>query len=398
MEGSKCTGYQDFEWAVKLNRITLNVIGLWPKAQNFREKLLCDLRVLIVFLGITFGILIPALHSLMRISGDILLMLDNLQFTLPAISCTIRIVIFWWKKEAIVPIINMIAEDWINSKTEQDRNMMIKRAQIPRIIITCAYCLMGVAFFFIIILPGFGLSMRVTTNITDPGRPMLIQTYYIYDITKTPQYELTFIVQAVYIMLAMMSYTGVDNFLGLLVFHICGQLDILKNRLRHLDTYINSQDMLKSCIAKHIRLLRAISVIEDTYNITLLALFIYFAILFSFYGFRIINLFDDGNDLSITHLVYFSSNVFNFFAHMCLYCALGEILLGQCNEIYSAAYDNKWYSVDPKIAKDLLLLLIRGTKPVYLTAGKIFPMTMATFCGLIKTSAGYISVLHTTRN
>ncbi|XP_067205436.1 odorant receptor 43a-like [Linepithema humile] len=249
-------------------------------------------------------------------------------------------------------IINMVAEDWINSKSEQDRNMIIKRAQIPR----------------------FGLLMRVTTNITDPGRPMLMQTYYIYDITKTPQYELTFIVQAVYIMLAMMSYTGVDNFHGLLVFHICGQLDILKNCLRHLDTYINSQDMLKSCIAKHIRILRLISIRHIA-----------------------ISLFDDGNDLSITHLVFFLSNILNIFAHMCLYCALGEILIAQCNGIYSAAYNNEWFLVDPKIAKDLLLL-IRGTKPVYLTAGKIFPMTMATFCGLVKTSAGYISVLHTTRS
>jgi len=38
--------------------------------------------------------------------------------------------------------------------------------------------------------------------------------------------------------------------------------------------------------------------------------------------------------------------------------------------------------MDPKIAKVLLLLLIRGSKPVYLTAGKVFPMTMATFCGV----------------
>jgi len=38
--------------------------------------------------------------------------------------------------------------------------------------------------------------------------------------------------------------------------------------------------------------------------------------------------------------------------------------------------------MDPKIARDLLFLLIRGTKPVYLTAGGIFPMTMATFCSV----------------
>ncbi|XP_025264859.1 odorant receptor 43a isoform X1 [Camponotus floridanus] len=402
MDGSKYSGYQDaydFEWAVKLNRIALDLIGLWPKTpRSPRQKLLCDFRVLVVFLGITLGVLIPAIHSLIRIQGDIMLMMDNLQFTLPAVSCSIRIVIFWWKKEAIVPIMDMIAEDWLKFKTARERRIMIRRARSARIIITCAYGIMIVACCFIIILPGVGLSMRLTPNITDPGRPMPLQTHYVYDVTRRPQYELTFISQAIYILLAILSYTGIDNFLGLLIFHICGQLDILKDRLTYLDKYINSGDMLRSCVAKHTSLLRAITVIEDTYNITLLALFVYFAILFAFYGFRIISLFDEGNDLSLTHLMYLISNIFNLFAHMCLYCALGEILVAQCNKIYYAAYSNKWYSVDSRNARDLLPLLIRGAKPIYLTAGKVFPMTMATFCGLLKTSAGYMSVLVTTRN
>ncbi|KYN06183.1 hypothetical protein ALC62_02944, partial [Cyphomyrmex costatus] len=50
--------------------------------------------------------------------------------------------------------------------------------------------------------------------------------------------------------------------------------------------------------------------------------------------------------------------------------------------IYYAAYNNEWYSMDPKIAQNLLFLLTRGTKPIYLTAGKIFPMTMTTFCSV----------------
>jgi len=55
--------------------------------------------VLVVFVALTFGILIPSIHSFIRIYGNIMLMIDNLQFTLPTISCTIRIMIFWWKKE-----------------------------------------------------------------------------------------------------------------------------------------------------------------------------------------------------------------------------------------------------------------------------------------------------------
>lgn len=149
----------------------------------------------------------------------------------------------------------MIAEDWGKSKSVQERNLMIRRAQNARLIIVCAYCIMTVGCLFIIVLPGFGISIRLTTNITDPGRLMPLQTHYIYDITKRPQYELTYISQAIYIVLAVMSYTGIDHFLGLLVFHISGQLDILKDHLIHLDKYINSHDMLKKCVARHIRLL-----------------------------------------------------------------------------------------------------------------------------------------------
>lgn len=67
--------------------------------KNPRQKLLLNLRVLAVFLGITIGITVPAIHALIQIRGNTMLMIDNLQFTLPIISCSIRIFVFWWKKE-----------------------------------------------------------------------------------------------------------------------------------------------------------------------------------------------------------------------------------------------------------------------------------------------------------
>ncbi|XP_011705641.1 PREDICTED: odorant receptor 7a-like [Wasmannia auropunctata] len=145
---------------------------------------------------------------------------------------------------------------------------------------------------------------------------------------------------------------------------------------------MNSHEILKSCITRHMQLLRAIDIIEDTYNVILLFLFIYFAMLFAFYGFRIISLFNEGNNISFPQLMFFASTIINLFAHMCLYCALGEILVAQCNRIYYAAYSNNWYTMNAKVTQNLLLLMIRGSKPVYLTAGKIFPITMATFCNV----------------
>ena len=125
----------------------------------------------------------------------------------------------------------MIAEDWIKTKEAEERSIMIRKAQNARMIITFAFCLMRITFFFIVVLSICGVSMRLTPNITDPGRLLLLQSYYIYDLTKRPQYELTLIGQSVYLILGFMSYAGIDNFLSLLVFHISSQFSILNSRL-----------------------------------------------------------------------------------------------------------------------------------------------------------------------
>jgi len=158
--------------------------------------------------------------------------------------------------EALIPIINMITEDWLKRKSLHERNTMITWALRARVIITCAYVSLGVAYVILVGMPIFGKSMRLTSNITDPGRPMPLQTYYIYDITRRPQYELTFLSQIISCIFATIPYTAIDNFLGLLTFHICGQLVILKNRLTHIHEYKNFREALRDCIVCHIRLLR----------------------------------------------------------------------------------------------------------------------------------------------
>ncbi|XP_012060334.1 PREDICTED: uncharacterized protein LOC105623552 [Atta cephalotes] len=189
----------DFEWAVKLNRLSLELIGLWPRFEQTT-----------------------------------------------------------WEKP-VAPIIQLIANDWTKTTTSQEKAMMIAKAQIARIIITFGYGMMAAAITVMAVLPIFGYSVRHLSNITaDLERPLPIQTYYIYDTTRSPQYEMTYAVQSIASLLCIMCYTGIDSFLSLSVFHISGQLDILRNRLLHLHAVANFNNVLKNCIMEHIRLLRYI--------------------------------------------------------------------------------------------------------------------------------------------
>jgi len=106
-----------------------------------------------------------------------------------------------------------------------------------------------------------GKSIRLVSNSTDLGSDsLIIPTCYIYDVTKEPQYGLTIIGQYISLLIVAMLYTGIDNFLGLLVFHICGQLDILKNRFKY--NHENFRTLLRSNVMYHIRLLRYIALLH----------------------------------------------------------------------------------------------------------------------------------------
>lgn len=54
----------------------------------------------------------------------------------------------------------------------------------------------------------------------------------------------------------------------------------------------------------------------------------------------------------------------------------------QAEGVYYAAYNYTWYLLKPNEAKSLLLIMICSERPLFITAGKIFPMTLSMFCNV----------------
>ena len=156
----------------------------------------------------------------------------------------------------ILPLLNMIKDDWLKPKMIKERDVMKKRARIARILTIFGYFMMLVSYILAAVLPVFGISMRYLTNKTDPDKLTPLQTYYIYDKNKSPFYEVSYIMQSLGLIVAGVTYSSVDSFFGLLVFHVCGQLENLKMRIIHLDKFKNFEIALSHSLQDHIRLIR----------------------------------------------------------------------------------------------------------------------------------------------
>jgi len=98
--------------------------------------------------------------------------------------------------------------------------------------------------------------------------------------------------------------------------------------------------------------------------------------------------------------IYLLRTYIYIYIYMCVcVCARARICVClnynvfKCNGIYHAVYNCKWYSLDPKQGKDLIPFMIKVNEPVYLTAGKVFPVTMAMFSNVRYRASIYIVLI-----
>lgn len=86
-------------WAVQLHRLGLELIGLWPKTYEAAKKSHgSDIRVGLVFIMVVLGSGVPLIWALMRVWGDMVLMIDNLRITLPLIVVSVKFIIMRCKQ------------------------------------------------------------------------------------------------------------------------------------------------------------------------------------------------------------------------------------------------------------------------------------------------------------
>ncbi|XP_011332766.1 uncharacterized protein LOC105276662 isoform X2 [Ooceraea biroi] len=330
MDVSIHSAYRDYEWAIEANRLSLTLFGVWPKNNETKHnKLMSNIRVVILLNVMIWICLVPNLHYLLKVYDDIMSAIDNLQCTLPLLIAIIKLFVIWQKKYDVLPLLNMIKDDWLRPKPLTERNVMIKQARIARTLTIFGYFVTQLTAITVLFLPLFGISMTYRNNKTDTDKLLPVQSYYLYNVSKSPLYEVTFVLQSISVMTAGTTYSGMDTYMSLLVFHVCGQLENLRGRIRNLDKFNNFADTLSASVKDHIRLIRAIIIIDDTFNLMLLALLIYFSILFALYGFLFVSIMTQGRNLSVARLLFTMMTFINTFGYMCLYCLLGEFLVSQ---------------------------------------------------------------------
>lgn len=90
----------DVKWAIGINRIMLNILGLLADTNDtLRRKILSNLQTFIFVFLIFFWSIFPQVLALIKVWGNMTLMFDNMVISIPMSISGLKLIIAWHNKK-----------------------------------------------------------------------------------------------------------------------------------------------------------------------------------------------------------------------------------------------------------------------------------------------------------
>ncbi|XP_058790789.1 odorant receptor 13a-like [Phymastichus coffea] len=178
----------------------------------------------------------------------------------------------------------------------------------------------------------------------------------------------------------------IDTTFLICTYHFCAQLEILHNELMAFDYNDHSvgRSYLVSLIQRHQAEIRSAEPLQSMFSQISLQQILFSCIMICVTGFKLIVSLNN-QDAEVA--MYLVCLVLTLLQTLC-YCEPGNQLIVQ----------SAWVKMDKNIIKILIFMIQRSQKPLAITAGSIYELSLQNFMQIVKASMSGLSMLQAVYN
>nr|AQQ73520.1 olfactory receptor 44 [Heliconius melpomene rosina] len=323
--------------------------------------------------------------------GDIA---EGLYLFLSEMYTYFKVAVFWLNKKKILKLLKFLHCDEFKPEEMEHRAILRRSIITARFIMTCYSTMCVGAVMVAIIMPLTENFDILPTNVDYP----------YFDVYNSPIYGIIFL-HHIYYKPATCIIDGVmDTILAAFIASAIGQIDILAYNLRNFDVLAErkrKRDLrkrtgilknrnyyihytLKKSIVHHNSIIRYVLLIESAFSLASVLQFMLSVMVLCLVGIQFLSIENPrSHPMQIAWMaIYLTCMLIEVF----ILCWFGNELILKSLELRQAAFDGPWLKMDPKTTMFIVIFLERSKRPLRVTAGKIFTLSLNTYTYLINWS------------
>nr|WCC57413.1 odorant receptor 13 [Papilio glaucus] len=394
---------------VSVHIFWLKFYGMWYNNNSWKE-LKFWLKILYSFLVFWLVCIIPCMgeiYYLLRRGGNIGQIAEGLYLFLSEMYTYFKLIVFWYKKKEISNLLNFMHCFEFKPEEEEHNDIIKRRIKTARFVMS-AYTTMCVGAVSV------GILMPITENFII--LPTNVEYPYI-DVYKSPTYYFIYL-HHIYYKPATCIIDGVmDTILAAFVASAIGQIEILSFNLRNLKTMARRYERrqskkfhstslrshndyvkcaLKKCIKHHDAIIRYVRMIEKAFSLSSALQFMLSAMVLCLVG---INILSIENHLDhYLQIMWMAIYLTCMLTEVFILCWFGNELILKSLELQNATFDSPWLDIDQGSKMYIIIFMERCKRPLLITAGKYFSLSLSTYTKLINWSYKAFAVMRNMKN
>ncbi|XP_076759017.1 uncharacterized protein LOC143428182 [Xylocopa sonorina] len=269
-----------------------------------------------------------------------------------------------------------------------------------------------VCFYFVFVFSFFSQSTvccyvlrPLISNIgkNESERALIFNMWLDLPLSKTPYFEIMYLLQALSLCQAGACYLCFDNMFCIMCLHVASQFRVLQYRVANIQN-VKSKGKhacfseqcyvtLKRCIQQHQSLIKFCATLEEVCSMIILGQVILFSVLISFIGYQVILV-----ELTPAWRLSFMSYLMSTMCQLWMFAYSCDCVTRESANVSLAVYTGPWVNspmdeFGKMIRKNLQLVVIKSRRACNLTACGFFPVSLETYTKIISTAMSYFTLL-----
>ncbi|XP_025989635.2 odorant receptor 46a isoform X2 [Solenopsis invicta] len=372
-----------------LNFLFYTIGGVWRPIKWSSKCSICSYSVLNFFslYLLTFFVLTQLIDTIF-IVDNIDDFTTNLSLLLSAIAVYCKAVTATARRSEFISLIKMLQEKPCKACNEEEINIQMKYDRLIRSY-TMSYS----------ILASFSLTgITIGEVLIALQGELPIRAWIPYDYTSTFLFWLTSL--KLIVAMALSTFVNVATETVILGFclQICAQFDILICRLRkviesdekqenELNSATNKTSRLSENIHYHLYIIRFAKMVNKVFSqIVFIQFFVSILVLCT-------SVYYLSSHKTVTDFIKLGIYTSCMFVQIFMYCWAGNEIILKSIGLSEAVYKMEWILLTISERKDLLMIMMRSTKPIKFTSSFLVTLSLESYATILKASYSAFNIL-----